>query len=119
MQTAIAIYQPEYQPHTPEIVNPQAENDKQVMNLWLFGKADKTVKEYRRDIDSFMDSTGHKPLRFVTLADVQNYLASLDRYAPRTQGRKLAAIKSLLSFSQKIGWTPFVSVLTPPSALGL
>lgn len=105
MQTAIQIYQ--HQAQTPEIINPQAQNDKQVLNLWLFGKAEKTVKEYRRDIDSFMDFTGNKPLRFVTLADVQGYLACLSKYAPRTQGRKLAAIKSLLSFSQKIGWTPF------------
>jgi len=99
---ALAIYQAPQQA-AYDFIPVQAENDRQAINLWLHGKASKTITEYKRDVAAFLLYVD-KPLRFITLGDVQVYLDSLTRFKPRTQARKLAAVKSLLSFAQKIGY---------------
>lgn len=55
---------------------------------------------------AFMASVG-RPLSGVTIRDVQGFLDSLADLADATRCRMLAAVKSLLSFAQKIGYIPF------------
>jgi integrase/recombinase XerD len=65
-----------------------------------------TRKVYVRDSSRFA-SFVDKPLRSVTVGDLQRFADSLLELAPATQGRILSAIKSLLNFAHKIGYTAF------------
>lgn len=86
-----------------------AGTDGRLVELWLYGKAEGTKKTYRYDLESFMGFVGGKPLRSLTLADLQEYASSLGEayLAPATQARMLAVVKSLLSFGNKVGYLPF------------
>jgi integrase/recombinase XerD len=82
--------------------------DELVIQMWLFGKAANTRAAYERDLMQFLDFTG-QPLQTITLAHLQEWadeLTTLGR-ARATRARKLAAIKSLLSFAQTIGYIAF------------
>lgn len=81
----------------------QADNDRQVIAMWLHEKSDNTRKAYARDIEKltgFMD----KPLGAVTLGDVQGFSDSLNIFAPATKARAMAAVKSLFAFAHRIGY---------------
>lgn len=105
MQALPAIAsQPEAVPG--QFIPTQSTSDSQTINLWLHGKAPTTQRGYKREIASFLAFV-EKPLQWVTLGDLQRYSDSLGHLAPRTQCRTLAAIKSLLSFAQKIGYVRF------------
>jgi integrase/recombinase XerD len=84
-----------------------AQTDGRLIELWLYGKAEGTKKTYLYALKSFGRFTGGKPLRSVTLSDLQEYASSLGLLAPATQARMLAALKSLLSFGNKVGYLPF------------
>ena len=79
METALAI--PYRHENIGQYIPTQAENDAQVVNLWLHGKSPRTQREYRRDLASFDASTGGRPLRWVVLADLQGFLDSMDAEA--------------------------------------
>ena len=87
------------------IIPAQASHDGEVLAMWLHGKAARTATEYGREAGRFMEAMG-KPLRSVTLSDLQGYVDSLD-VAPATQARTIASIKSLFSFGRKIGYLAF------------
>lgn len=81
----------------------QADNDRQVIAMWLHEKSDNTRKAYARDIEKltgFID----KPLGAVTLGDVQGFSDSLNIFAPATKARAMAAVKSLFAFAHRIGY---------------
>ena len=99
-------------PLTPAPV--QATTDEQVLALWLHGRSPHTARAYRSDVAAFGAFVG-KPLRHVTLGDVQAYSDALTALAPATRGRRLAAVKSLFSFAQRIGYTTF-NVAAPVQA---
>lgn len=84
----------------------QADSDQQAIGLWLHGKAATTQRGYRREVRDFLAFAG-RPLRWITLQHLQDYADSLADKAPRTQARSLAAIKSLLTFAQKIGYLQY------------
>ena len=84
----------------------QAERDDQVVAMWLHGRPETTRRVYRTEFDRFMVHTG-KPLAQVTVGDVQAYADSLSHLKPRSQARALSAIKSLLTFGQRIGYLQF------------
>jgi integrase/recombinase XerD len=84
----------------------QASSDAQVLALWLHGKSPHTARGYRADVAVFGAFVG-KPLREITLGDVQAYSDALSGLAPATRGRRLAAVKSLFSFAQRIGYIVF------------
>lgn len=98
-----------YQDHQSNQFIPSTSNDERVVAMWLHGKSPKTRKEYVRDLASFSSHTGGQPLRTITLDRVQGFVTALvDKgYKPRTVARRLAAIKSLLSFGAKIGYLRF------------
>ena len=103
--TAVEIYQSEAQ---ISAYIPATANDERVISMWLHGKSPKTQKEYRRDLKCFHDHTGWMPLKAVTLDMVQSFVTALEStYKARTVCRRLAAVKSLLSFAAKIGYCRF------------
>lgn len=87
-------------------IPPQATNDTQLVDLWLRGKSEKTVRDYRADIGQFFEWV-KVPVQQVTLQHIYDFLDSISSLAVRTQNRKLSAIKSLLSFAHKAGYTIF------------
>lgn len=77
----------------------------EVLSLWLHGKSPLSQKAYRRDVGLFFDYLGEKSIGEVTLGDLQGFSNQLGSqgYAKATLARKLAAVKSLFTFAQKLG----------------
>jgi integrase/recombinase XerD len=86
-----------------------ATSDPELIRLWLSGKAENTRRAYRRDLEAFIDRVD-KPIRTVTLGDVQAFWRHLEderALAAATVSRKLATVKSLFTFAHKIGYVQF------------
>lgn len=82
--------------------------DSQLLNLWLHGKSANTQRTYRREATWFLAFV-EKSVFQVTLADVQAFATYLEKssgLAPSSVARTLSAVKSLLSFGNKIGVLP-------------
>jgi integrase/recombinase XerD len=94
---------------------PAAPTDAALVQLWLHGRPPTTVRAYLTAVDDFTRAVGGKPLRAVTLADLQSYADSLTGRKSSTQGARLAALKSLFTFAVKLGYLP----LDPARALRL
>ena len=84
----------------------QAGTDEQMIALWLHGKAESTQRAYRHDVQALLESTG-KSLEQTTLGDLQRFEQSISNLSPSSRARALASIKSLLSFSQRVGYLAF------------
>ncbi len=85
-----------------------ATTDERLVGLWLHGKSEATKEAYRSDLAKFVDFTEGKPLRTVTLADVQEFAGFVSELlAPASQARILAALKSLFAFGHQVGYLPF------------
>ena len=87
----------------------EAENDAELVELWLEKHASEATREaYRRDIEQFVEYVD-LPLRRVVLRDVQAWKRELDSrdFKPATQARKLAAVKSIYTFAETIGFVKF------------
>jgi integrase/recombinase XerD len=84
----------------------QADNDETLTRLWLHGRPATTAAAYSRDAGALLAHVA-KPLRAVTLGDLQDYASSLSGLAPASQARKIAACKSLIAFAHKLGYLPF------------
>lgn len=93
--------------HTTELQPiQQAENDDQVIEMWLLVASSKSTRRcYRMDIVEFR-SRVDRPLRRITVGMVQGYLEYLEtrKLARASVMRKLAAVKSLFTFATKIGY---------------
>lgn len=83
----------------------QAENDAQLIALWLHGRSLNTRLAYERDIARFFRFVG-KPLQQVILRDFQNFADSIEG-SVGTKRRVIASIKSLFSFALKLGYVQF------------
>ena len=83
----------------------QADDDEHLVQLWLHGKSPNTQEAYRRDLSQFIDFAD-LPLREVRLGDLQRWADHLEErgLAAATRARKMATVKSLFSFGQKIGY---------------
>lgn len=97
------------QPVQPSHIPSQADNDMQAINLWLHGKSKRTVTAYKKQVGHFLDWIQNKPLRFVTLGDLQAYQDHLAEsgFKETTQNAYIMTVKSLFTFTQKIGYTQF------------
>lgn len=84
----------------------QAENDSQVIAMWLHGRPETTQRAYAFEIKTLM-AVVVKPLNTITLADLQTYFSGLSDLAPASQARAINAAKSLFSFALKIGYLRF------------
>lgn len=80
------------------------EDDNKMIDLWLHGKSKNTQEAYRRDIEYFQGFIGGKALQLVTLNDLQDYHSQLsDRFSRGTVSRRMAAVKSLLTYGHELG----------------
>lgn len=91
-----------------DVVVKQANTDEQAIALWLHGRSPHTQKAYSGDVIRVF-SYIQKPLRLITLGDLQRFADSLieEGLKPSSQNRILASIKSLISFAHKIGYLQF------------
>lgn len=77
----------------------QADSDATLIRLWLAGRSPHTAR-------AFLAHTG-KPLRAVTVGDVQAFGDALAGLAPASRALKLPAVKSLLGFAYRLGYLAF------------
>jgi site-specific recombinase XerD len=80
-----------------------AESDAELLRLWLHDRPATTRRAYEQDAARFLAHVG-KPLPTVTLGDLQGYADTLAGLAPATRGRRLSAVKSLLTFGTRLGY---------------
>lgn len=87
----------------------KSESDQKLVEMWLHGRPLNTIKAYRSDAEQFHKFLEYVPLREITLEDVQRYVDNLQErsYSVRTLRRKINVVKSLFSFTSKLGYTPF------------
>jgi site-specific recombinase XerD len=93
----------------------QAENDGQVIAMWLHGRPYATQRAYAYEVQGVMAAVG-KPLQQITLGNLQGYFSTLAPLAPASQARAINATKSLFSFAQRIGYlqfNPAAAILAP------
>src|SRR5438270_4835217 len=83
----------------------QADTDAEVIALWLHGRSRHTQRAYVHDVGRFMAFVA-APLQAVKLRDLQAFNDSLVGLADGSRARCLAAVKSLLTFAQKVGYIP-------------
>jgi integrase/recombinase XerD len=98
-------------------LSPQAENEAQLIELWLHGRSVHTQLSYRKDVGRFLTFVG-KPLPQVMLREFQAFVDQLQG-APSSRRLAIAAVKSLFSFAAKIGYIRFnvaAAVRSPNSA---
>ncbi|MGF3026923.1 tyrosine-type recombinase/integrase [Methylobacterium aquaticum] len=96
---------------------PQADTDQGLVEIWVKRhRSDHTRRNYQAQADRFLAFVG-KPLRQVRIGDVQAFAASLEEMAPATRANIIAAVKSLLTFGQEVGYLQFnvgKAVKAPP-----
>ena len=102
MQTTLATLTQQ-----PETMPSQANSDQQLMALWLHGHSEHTQRAYAADIARLLEHTGDKPLAAITLADLQSFADSIGEQSANSRKRTISAVKSLLSFGQKVGYLRF------------
>jgi integrase/recombinase XerD len=84
----------------------QADNDAQVVAMWLHGRSKNTQRAYAKDAERFLGFAG-VGIAQVTLPMLQAYADMIAEQADTTRNRKLSAVKSLLSFAHRTGYTAF------------
>jgi len=90
------------------IIPHQADNDGDLVQLWLHGKSKHTQRYYSGDVQHFFEFT-RKSLKQVILKDLQGFADHIDQQE-LTDGSKrriLSSVKSLISFAHKLGYLPF------------
>jgi site-specific recombinase XerD len=90
----------------PVAIPLQASSDEQLLELWLHGRSRHTQRAYRADFGKFQRVIG-KPLRQLTLGDLQDFADGLIGLENSSRYRILSSIKSLLAFGHRIGYLPF------------
>jgi len=84
-------------------------SDAKLIDLWLDGKAPHTQSGYRRDVRSlleqFLDGCSIQELAIEDLYAYKSWMGG-QGYKPATVRRKLAAVKSLLSFAARLQYIP-------------
>lgn len=87
-----------------------ATSDDDLVDSWLRVKGSKsrnTTSAYAFTANQFRAFFNFRPLRTLTVEDVQDYADSLRASSASTQRARLFAIKSLLSYGQKTGYLQF------------
>ena len=86
----------------------EADNDAQIIALWLHGRSEHTQRAYRREVGQFLAYVTVE-LRGVGLRHLQAWADSeeLTAKAPSSRARAIAAVKSLFAFGHRLGYLPF------------
>jgi site-specific recombinase XerD len=93
----------------------QADNDQQVLAMWLHGRPATTQRAYSYEVQGLLAVTG-KPLAQITLGDLQGHFSGLETLTPASRARAVNAVKSLFRFAQRIGYlqfNPAAAILSP------
>ena len=93
-------------PPAPGVIPRRASDDAELLRLWLHGRGPATLAPYHASARAFLAHAG-KPLRAVTLANLQAFADGLAHIAPANWACKLGAIKSLFTFAHRLGYVPF------------
>lgn len=101
MTNALTVAQP------LAIMPSQANSDQHLIALWLHGKSPHTQRAYKADVQRLLDHVDNKPLPSITLTDLQSFADSLSHLSTNSAKRKINAVKSLLTFGQKLGYLQF------------
>ncbi|QEL17859.1 tyrosine-type recombinase/integrase [Limnoglobus roseus] len=93
---------------TAMVVSRQADSDHHLIDLWLHGRSRHTQRAYRKDAERFLEAVG-KPLRAVTLGDLQDHASRLAESGlqPPSVHRRMSAVKSLFAFGHRLGYLHF------------
>ena len=94
-------------PHS-DVIPKQADDDEQLILLWLNGRSKHTQRAYSRDVAE-LQKWSSKGVRQIVLANLQEYGQYLQQkqLAPGSVRRSMASIKSLFAFAHKIGYIIF------------
>lgn len=85
----------------------QASSDDEMVTLWLASfRAANTRRGYGIDIRAFRAFT-RQPLASLTVRDLQAFAESLVGLADSTVGRRLSAVKSLITMAHRLGYLAF------------
>jgi integrase/recombinase XerD len=97
---------PQLQP--VQVIPKQADTDQELIGLWLHGKSRHTQRYYKSDVEHFFQFT-QKNLKETILKDLQNFSDHIDRHnlTDGSKRRILSSIKSLISFSHRLGYLVF------------
>ena len=89
-------------------IEAQADNDQELIALWLNGKSVHSQKAYNVDVARLLDFTA-KPLASITLKNLQAFADSLIAVglSPNSRKRIISSVKSLFTFGQKLGYLQF------------
>jgi integrase/recombinase XerD len=92
-------------------------SDREIIAMWLHGKAKRTVKDYERDVEQFI-SFVQKPLPKIELSDLQAFATELNqrKLKPASITRKINAVKSLFTFAAEQAHIAFnvAAAIKPP-----
>lgn len=104
------------------IIPSQANDDEQLVRLWLgVHESESTRIGYMTEWRKLRAYIHPETIKTVTMQDILNYRNYLMEHVSKaTVKRSIAATRSLLSFAQRIGYTPFNvgAAVTPPKADG-
>jgi integrase/recombinase XerD len=106
MDTILAALEPDRR--TPVATGP-TDDDALLITSWLRGRPASTVRAYVAALNAFMAELGYKPLRAVTLTDLQSHADALEGAGLKdaTRARRMASLKSLFRFGAETGYLTF------------
>jgi site-specific recombinase XerD len=89
------------------VIPQQASSDHGMVALWLGNyRSPHTRRRYAADARAFLTFVG-KPLRAVTLGDIQAFGISLSGGSSGTAACRLTGVKSLIGLAHRLGYLPF------------
>lgn len=83
-----------------------AKDDNHLVQLWLAGRPDSTKESYNATAKRFLEFLGGKSIRDAQVADLVAWVETLSG-APATITRHIGAVKSLLTYAHRTGYTVF------------
>lgn len=87
-----------------------AETDEQMIDLFISTRKSRNTREvYSRVIEDFCSYVEHKPLRALTVMDLNRYLEWLNEnyQSASTIRNRFMPVKSLLTYAQRVGYLQF------------
>ena len=95
----------------PALIPSQIDSQDQLIESWLSGRSPHTIRAYRATATAFIAHLAGMGLtiRNATVPAVQAFAAALVArgLSAASQARAIAAVKSLLNYAHRLGFTPF------------
>src|SRR2546429_423885 len=82
-----------------------SKQDAVLIRRWFNNKSRGTIETYMSAVIDFYEEV-NKSLKDVTIDDFHDFIESLGHYEPATRSKKMAAIKSMMSFGHNTGYLP-------------